>query len=122
MHETCSRVAKEGAHVHTGAEIGGATLDVFCGGATFRHRTALPVFHAVCEAECAPHHHHWNQGIKRNLERPRNVAEHGSVDFIFVVPVSDLWQDTRKENEGAHSDAEPERKLMRLEPLVAVGR
>ena len=122
MHETCGRVAKEGAHVHTGAEIGGASLDVFCGGTTFRHRSALPVLHAVREAECAPHHHDWNQGVKRNLERPGNVAEHGSVDLIFVMPVSDLWQNTRKENEGSHSDAEPERKLVRLQPLVAVGR
>ena len=106
MHEACGGVAQQRAHVDTGAEIRGAALHVLRCRATLGGSAALPVAHAVSEAERTPHDHHWNHRVEGDLQRTGDVDKHRAVHSVVVLPAGDLRQHTRHEDEGPHADAE----------------
>jgi len=106
VHEACSGVAQQGAHVDTGTEICGAPLHVLRGCATLGGGATFPVAHAVSEAERTPHDHHRNHRVEGDLQRPGDVDKHRAVHSVVVLPAGDLGQHTRHEDEGPHANAQ----------------
>ena len=123
VHQAGGRVAQQGAHVHTGAEVGEATLHVLRRGAAAVGGAALPVLHPVGEGERAPHQQHRDDRVEGHLQRAGDAVEHLTSDVAGAVPLGELRHDARDEREHAHEASDGDDELMGLDALgTLVGR
>ena len=117
VHHSCSTITKEGAHVHTCAVVSETTLCILRSCLTTIRCTALPVTHAICEAEGAPDQHDGKNCVEGSLDRTRDSFKNFAGLRRLVVPLCELGDDSRHHGERTHSDAQGNRQLVRTEAL-----
>ena len=76
VHQSGRGVAQQGAHVNAGTEVGQASLDVLGRGRPALGCATFPVANAIGEHDGAPHQHHRDHGVERDLQRAGNATEH----------------------------------------------
>ncbi|CAB4596781.1 unannotated protein [freshwater metagenome] len=115
VHEAGGRIAQQGAHVHTGAEVGEATLRVGRGGATAIGCTALPVADAIGETQRSPQHEDGDDRVEGQLQRAGDSTEHLAVDGRVTLPSGDEGQHARHHDEHRHERTDGDRELVGLQ-------
>ncbi len=121
VHEAGAGITEQGLHVDACTEVLQSLWSGLRRGLALRRGTTLPVLHPVGEHDPGPHQEHGDDRVEGDLQRPRDVREHHSMDLAVALPLGDLRDDARDQREECDGGEQDECQLVRLDPCLRCG-
>ena len=122
MHHACGGVAQQRLHEHAAAVVVKSPAGVGHRGGAPVGRTSLPIACALSEVPCPVDDQYARQGVERELDPARHIAEHLTMRIVSVFVESEgSRRNARSSGDGCECDADAQHKLVRPQGWLAHG-